>query len=62
MRTKEQVLFLEEGEIIDDLSLDSILGGVNDKFQQEGDCDYCNTCGSSNNSHNGNKSQLISMG
>ncbi|WP_321331752.1 hypothetical protein [uncultured Bacteroides sp.] len=62
MVTNGQFVMLEKGEILDDLSLDMIIGGIDDKFTQPGECDFCNTCGTSNNSSNGDMSQSISLG
>lgn len=53
---------LESVETLDDLSLDMIIGGANDKFQEAEECSFCNTCGTSNNSNNGDKKLVVSMG
>lgn len=59
METKRQIITIEKGEILDELSLDMILGGAVDPTTPGGegaetgsDCDYCNTCDQANNSHN----------
>lgn len=62
MIPNDQFVMLEKGETLDDLSLDMIIGGIDDKFAQPGECSKCNTCGGTNNSHNGDKNQLISLG
>lgn len=63
MKTKDQILLLEEGEIIDNLSLDFIVGGAHSSIEHAGECDHCATCGNGgNNSNNGLEHPTVSMG
>lgn len=63
MKSNDQLVVLEKGEILDDLSLDMIIGGIQANQIMGNDCSQCNTCTSANNSNNGDKKQnLISLG
>lgn len=60
MKTKKQIITLEKGEVLDEMSLDLILGGAIDPTtsgengtEAGSDCDFCNTCGHANNANNG---------
>lgn len=54
MKTKEEIIELEKGKILNEMSLDMIIGGGIEPTNQGGseDCDHCNTCGTTNYSKN----------
>ncbi|MDD3940135.1 MAG: hypothetical protein WDA68_11770 [Phycisphaerae bacterium] len=61
METNKKFEIIEKGEVINDLSLDMITGGLNNS--EAGACDYCNTCDNSggNNTKSIEEPQSIGM-
>lgn len=50
---KESNFFIiEKGDILDDLSLDMVLGGAIGNEAAGMDCDHCNSCGDGGNNSN----------
>ena len=59
---EENFSIIENGEVMDDLTLSMIVGGFNSIDKQD-DCDHCNTCGDGgNNSQNGDIKTSLSIG
>ncbi|GEM_PF-6831410 len=53
---------IEQGDVMNPITLDLIVGGIFDSESVMGECDHCDTCGGSNNSSNSNQKLSVSMG
>lgn len=55
---------IEQGDVMNPITLDLIVGGFSDRDSAMGECNYCNTCdnGGGNNSNNSHEKVPISMG
>lgn len=55
---------IEQGDVMNPITLDLIVGGFSDSDSAMGECNYCNTCdnGGANNANNSHAKVPISMG
>ena len=54
---------IEQGDVMNPITLDLIVGGFSDSNSIMEECDHCNTCGNGGNNVNNSHTQVpVSMG